>query len=424
MWGWFMWVLVGVGVGVEVGVEVGVGNDSVGVDVETLLSDHFIIPKVKQQYPYKEKNYTIGPFSNPKITGSLHGHLPHGRTGIIYWGDWLLLNSHTQQVIPRKSYTLHHIYCYQKNKYFKLFASGTSDERVTWGPHFPLNGNYLYISHSENEWIYSGVIQNLTNVSEVLLQYTIRYYEEKDFPPKYQQVIGMSFTSLPLHPLKDATQTFTPFTTREHISLLGPYHSTAEIVYVVGHLHVGGIGVNITNSRTGEEICYSVASHNPSVLCYLEVMLLFVCCLFVVCLLFVCCLFVVCLLFVCCLFVVCLLFVCCLFVVVCCCLLLFVVVCCVCCVCCVCYLLLFIVICYCFLLVFLLHFLKRKTFINIFFSLFFTVKLQITSPHIHSTVPYLMHTHRTPLRPRFPLNLHKPTPHNPHRRWRGDNIII
>lgn len=216
----------------------------------------------------QEGTYTLGPLKSGGISGG--AKVPQGISGIIYWGDWVVLNAKTKEVIPRGEFFLHHIFIYERTKQMQSFyVSGASDERVTWGPDLP-EGKYVYYADSSSHWTFSGMLSAITFKDPVLIQYTIRYYKESDLPVGFMKTMGVSFTSLPAHSEKGATEEFGYASSKAHVSLSGPQGSQATMVYAVGHVHVGGVAVNITNAATGEEMCFSMTTHMEDTPCYIE----------------------------------------------------------------------------------------------------------------------------------------------------------
>jgi hypothetical protein len=154
----------------------------------------------------------------------------------------------------------------------RFYVSGSSDERSTWGPHFPLDGRYVYEGSSLNNWTFDGKLTSITWEGDVYVEYTVLFR----YPAEYAgasilRTVAVPFTTYPSHSIWNATDSFGVAVSSSHVPLPGPPESTATLIHLVGHLHVGGLGVNVTLPSTGQEICYSAAIHSESEKCYIEV---------------------------------------------------------------------------------------------------------------------------------------------------------
>eukprot|EP00009_Paramoeba_aestuarina_P000196 CAMPEP_0201510084 /NCGR_PEP_ID=MMETSP0161_2-20130828/2923_1 /ASSEMBLY_ACC=CAM_ASM_000251 /TAXON_ID=180227 /ORGANISM="Neoparamoeba aestuarina, Strain SoJaBio B1-5/56/2" /LENGTH=217 /DNA_ID=CAMNT_0047905207 /DNA_START=981 /DNA_END=1631 /DNA_ORIENTATION=+ len=149
----------------------------------------------------EEVTYTLGPFG-----GSVMGpvKVPEGKFGVLYWGDWKLLNVQTKEEIPRGEVFLHHVFIYEGIKQESHFVSGSSDERVTWGPNFSIGDNAIYLGDSNKPWTITGMLADVNyglSQKKVLLQYTIRYWREDSIPENVNRALAVSYTAVPRHEL-------------------------------------------------------------------------------------------------------------------------------------------------------------------------------------------------------------------------------
>jgi hypothetical protein len=222
-----------------------------------------------------EEYYYYGPFTYVAGTHKYNGYsnkapsdpeipMPKTPLAVQFWGDWTLVDARTLKPFAENEMFLHHVMVYGSWAGDRVFLSGASQDKKTWGPNLP--EGYLMKIPNMKQTVYLHLV-NLQNFTvDVLVRYKIRYYHVDQVPKGTQWVkcVDLQY-SLPItgqdpvnHPIY------------VHQFNVNNKHGGLKVVTAQGHLHQGGIDISIRNNATGEVWCTATALYSVKYSCYFE----------------------------------------------------------------------------------------------------------------------------------------------------------
>jgi len=223
----------------------------------------------------KESVYEFGPFSFAPAGHGNHGPppqlplpLPPLPIGVKFWGDWMVVNTATNESVKETEMFLHHILIYGSGSFLQRrreqhFLSGASQDKTTWGANLP--DGYLQWLPKDMTTTVAFHLLNLTpSPIEIKILYTIKYYDEGDIPDATRWVKAVELAHNYVVPGGDVAKPYVVSRT------FANQDGNLTVITAQGHLHQGGIDITVAKEESSEVICTSVAKYSSNYECYYD----------------------------------------------------------------------------------------------------------------------------------------------------------
>jgi hypothetical protein len=219
---------------------------------------------VSDVHPFTTSRHRVGPFSVGNGYSSFNipqAPYPSDAKGIIYWGDWIVVDEQ-QNVVPTGKVFLHHIMLSGVVSGSSILVTGSSDERATFGPN---HLEWPFVMPTQNTLVAGSVllVGYFTSATPVWIEYTVHSYTAAQMPPNPITALSSACAITVEVPQLGIGQVFNQ--TARWVMPVDGY-----LISAVGHLHVGGIASRLIDA-SGEQVCNSYAEHYTSKLpCFIE----------------------------------------------------------------------------------------------------------------------------------------------------------